>query len=139
MRFGVPFSEVDTVFFGGGLERTKIKPGTNIPAAYLDLCRQLWLHQHVGAVDHRLVARRAATARWRPTKGRYQRVNGEWGVAGDARYVRANYQFQQYIPLNKQFTLAFNAELGWGKGLNGRPFPVFKNFYSRRSGFGARL
>ena len=44
--------------------------------------------------------------------------------------MRANYQFQQYIPLNKQFTLAFNGEAGWGKGLNGQPFPVFKNFYS---------
>jgi outer membrane protein insertion porin family len=32
--------------------------------------------------------------------------------------------------LNKQFTLAFNGEAGWGKGLSGRPFPVFKNFYS---------
>jgi outer membrane protein insertion porin family len=35
MRFGVPFTETDTVFFGGGIEQTKIKPGTNIPAAYL--------------------------------------------------------------------------------------------------------
>ena len=43
------------------------------------------------------------------------------GVVGDARYLRANYQFQQYIPLNKQFTLAFNGEAGWGKGLGGRP------------------
>ena len=51
-------------------------------------------------------------------------------MAGDARYLRANYQIQQYIPLNKQFTLAFNGEAGWGKGLNGQPFPVFKNFYS---------
>ena len=52
------------------------------------------------------------------------------GVAGDARYVRANMQYQQYYPLNKQYTLAFNGELGWGKGLSDRPFPVFKNFYS---------
>ncbi len=51
-------------------------------------------------------------------------------MAGDARYVRGNYQFQQYVPLNKQFTLAFNGELGWGQGLYDRPFPVFKNFYS---------
>lgn len=35
MRFGVPFTEVDTVFFGGALEQTRIKSGTNIPAAYL--------------------------------------------------------------------------------------------------------
>ncbi|MDP2768869.1 MAG: outer membrane protein assembly factor BamA, partial [Giesbergeria sp.] len=35
IRFGVPFSETDTVFFGGALEQTRIKAGTNIPAAYL--------------------------------------------------------------------------------------------------------
>ncbi|MEZ5719629.1 MAG: outer membrane protein assembly factor BamA, partial [Burkholderiaceae bacterium] len=35
IRFGVPFSETDTVFFGGALEQTRIKSGTNIPAAYL--------------------------------------------------------------------------------------------------------
>jgi outer membrane protein insertion porin family len=57
-------------------------------------------------------------------------VAGEVGVAGDTRYVRSNYQLQQYIPLNKQFTLAFNGELGWGKGLGGQAFPVFKHFYS---------
>ncbi|HEY0823214.1 MAG TPA: BamA/TamA family outer membrane protein, partial [Ramlibacter sp.] len=51
-------------------------------------------------------------------------------VAGDARYVRTNLQYQHYIPLSRLYTVAFNGELGWGKGLNGRPFPVFKNFYS---------
>ena len=49
---------------------------------------------------------------------------------GDARYVRSNYQYQQYIPLNKKFTVAFNGEIGYGKGLGGQPYPVFKNFYS---------
>lgn len=34
------------------------------------------------------------------------------------------------MPLSKSYTLAFNGEAGWGKGLGGRPFPVFKNFYS---------
>jgi outer membrane protein insertion porin family len=51
-------------------------------------------------------------------------------VIGDNRYWRANYQYQQYVPLNKQYTVAFNSELGWGKGLSRQPFPVFKNFYS---------
>ena len=65
-----------------------------------------------------------------PNSGRLQRFNSEWGVGGDARYLKANYQYQQYVPINKQFTLAFNGEVGLGKGLNGRPFPVFKNFYA---------
>ena len=129
VRFGVPFSETDTVFFGGGLERTTIKPGTNMPAVYLayaeefgytSLAVPLTIGWSRDSRDSALV----------PNSGLYQRLNSEWSVAGDARYLRANYQIQQYIPLNKQFTLAFNGEAGWGKGLNGQPFPVFKNFYS---------
>jgi len=129
VRFGVPFSETDTVYFGGGFERITIKPGTNIPAAYLAYADKfgytsnstpLTLGWANDSRDSSLV----------PTKGTYQRLGSEWGVGGDARYLRANYQIQQYIPLNKQFTAAFNGEMGWGKGLSGRPYPVFKNFYS---------
>jgi outer membrane protein insertion porin family len=129
LRFGVPFSEVDTVYFGGSLERTQIKPGTNIPAAYLAYA------QRFGFTSSAI----PLTIGWSrddrdstivPTRGRYQRLAGEWGVAGDARYLRGNYQYQHYVPLTKQYTFAFNGELGWGKGLQDRPFPVFKNFYS---------
>lgn len=129
IRFGVPFSETDTVFFGGGLEQTSIKPGTNIPAAYLDYADRFGYNSTSVplTVGWSRDDRDSALA---PNSGRYQRLNSEWSVAGDARYVRANYQYQQYVPLNKKFTLAFNGELGLGKGMNNRPFPVFKNFYS---------
>lgn len=129
LRFGVPFSEVDTIFFGASLERTQIKPGTNIPAAYLAYANQF------GFTSYSLPltlgwSRDDRDSAIAPTSGRYQRLGSELGVAGDARYLRGNYQYQQYIPLNKQYTVAFNGELGWGKGLGGRPFPIFKNFYS---------
>jgi outer membrane protein insertion porin family len=129
LRFGVPFSEFDTVFFGGALERTTIKPGTNIPAAYLEYAERFGYTSN-GVPLTIGWARDSRDSAIAPTKGRYQRVAGEVGVAGAARYARGNYQYQQYLPLNKQFTLAFNGELGWGKGMGGRPFPVFKNFYS---------
>jgi outer membrane protein insertion porin family len=58
-----------------------------------------------------------------------QRFNSDVSTTGDARYIRANYQIQQYIPLSRKFTLALNADLGWGQGLNGRPYPLFKNYY----------
>jgi len=129
LRFGIPFSELDTVYFGGSVERTEIKPGTNIPAAYLAYAQQFGFTSTSLplSVGWSRDSRDSAIA---PTAGRYQRVAGELGLIGDARYFRGNYQFQQFIPLNKQFTLGFNGELGWGKGLSGRPFPVFKNFYS---------
>ena len=129
LRFGVPFSELDTVFFGASLERTQIKPGTNIPAAYLAYA------QRVGYISYAVPltigwARDDRDSALSPTSGRFQRLGTELGLLADARYARANYQYQQYIPLNKQFTLALNGELGWGKGLSGLPYPVFKNFYS---------
>ena len=129
LRFGVPFSEVDTVFFGGGLEQTKIKPGTNIPAYYLSYA-DAYGYSSTGVPLTIGWSRDNRDSALAPNDGRYQRLNTDWSVAGDARYIRANYQYQQYIPLNKKFTLAFNGELGWGKGMGGRPFPVFKNFYS---------
>jgi outer membrane protein insertion porin family len=129
LRFGVPFSELDTVFFGAGVERTEIIAGTNIPAAYLAYAQQFGQTSNTVPLtigwsrddrDSTLV----------PSNGRFQRFGGEWGVAGDTRYVRGNYQFQQFLSFNKQYTFAFNTELGLGKGLNGQPYPVFKNFYS---------
>lgn len=129
MRFGVPFTEVDTVFLGAGLEQTQIHAGTNIPAAYLAYADMY------GATSQAVPltlgwSRDARDSALAPSKGRFQRFNSDWSVAGDARYVRANYQYQQYVPLSRSFTLAFNGELGLGKGLYGRPFPVFKNFFS---------
>ncbi|MBA2961309.1 MULTISPECIES: outer membrane protein assembly factor BamA [Ramlibacter] len=130
MRFGIPFSEFDTVFFGANAERLEIDPGTNIPAAYLFYAAKIG-----GFTSNSLPftvgwARDSRDSALAPTNGRLQRLNGELGLIGDNRYVRANYQYQQYIPLSKQYTIAFNGELGYGKGLSGRPFPVFKNFYS---------
>ena len=129
IRFGVPFSETDTVFFGGALEQTRIKSGTNIPAAYLSYADRYGASSSAVplTIGWSRDGRDSALA---PNAGRYQRLNTDWSVAGDARYVRANYQYQQYVPLNKKFTVAFNGEVGLGKGMGGRPFPVFKNFYS---------
>jgi len=129
LRFGVPFSELDTVFFGASLERVEIKPGTNIPAAYLAYAEQFGYTSTSLPISIGW-GRDSRDSSIAPTSGRFQRVAGELGIAGDARYVRGNYQFQQYLPINKQFTVAFNGEVGWGKGLGGRPFPVFKHFYS---------
>jgi outer membrane protein insertion porin family len=130
IRFGVPFTENDTVYFGTGAESITIRQGvTALPTSwqtYKDdfgaktTSIPLTLGWSRDKRDSALV----------PTSGIYQRLNADWGIAGDVKYLRSSYQIQQYIPLNKQFTIGLNGELGWGKGLNGQNFPIFKNFYS---------
>ena len=127
IRFGVPFTEVDTVFFGAGVESWSVTPGSN-PGL-------LAYTEQYGGRSHSL----PLTLGWQrdqrdsalvPTKGWYQRVNGDWGAGGDVRYVRAVYQLQNYIALNRQYTIGLNSEFGFGKGMSGQPYPVLKNFYS---------
>lgn len=128
IRFGVPFSEYDTVFFGIGAEATSIKGSGALPNAYL-LYREQFGETSVSIPLTIGWARDQRDSALVPTTGRYSRVNLEWSAFGDARYLRANGQVQQYIPLGTRFTLGLNGEIGWGKGLNGRPYPIFKNFY----------
>jgi outer membrane protein insertion porin family len=128
VRFGVPFTEFDTVFFGIGIEQTNIGATAGIPNSYFEY-RYLY-----GPVSTALPltlgwARDQRDSALTPTAGRYQRVNVEWSVAGDVRFVRTNLQYQQFFPFWQRFTLGLNGELGWGVGQGGRPYPVFKNFY----------
>jgi outer membrane protein insertion porin family len=139
IKFGVPFSEVDTVFFGAGVERTEVEtfrgvPGFNdSPPLYLE---------YVSKFGNGVTAKTTSfplTAAWQrdsrdsalvPSRGRYQRVNLETAPAGSLRYYRAVYQDQWFRPLFRTVTLALNGEVGYGRGLQGKPFPIFKNFYA---------
>lgn len=129
IKFGLPVSEIDTVYLGMNVERTRIVPGTNIPAAYLAYANQFGF-QSWGLPFTLGWSRDSRDSALAPNSGRYQNLTGELGLLADTRYVKTDYQIQQYIPLNRQYTIALNGELGWGKGLDGQPFPVFKNFYS---------
>jgi outer membrane protein insertion porin family len=128
MRFGVPFSEIDTVYFGANLEQTSIRPGNSLPNAYVEYMQQF------GTTSNALPltvgwARDGRDSALVPTRGVFQRFNADLSAAGDARYVRTNYQIQQYTPLTKKYTLALNADLGWGQGIGDRPYPLFKNYF----------
>ena len=128
MRFGVPFTEIDTVFFGVNYEQTTINAGTYLPAAY-----QTYINDF-GTTSNALPltvgwARDGRDSALVPNRGILQRFNADLSATGDSRYLRTNYQIQQYTPLSKKFTLALNADLGWGQGISGRPYPLFKNYF----------
>ncbi|MDP4923912.1 MAG: outer membrane protein assembly factor BamA [Limnohabitans sp.] len=128
LRFGVPVTETDTVFVGINAEQTEIREGTGLPIEYSEYV------QNFGTTSSALPltlgwARDGRDSALVPTRGSLQRVNADVSVAGDVRYARASYQYQQYYPLSKKYTLAFNTDLGWGQGLKGQPYPLFKNFF----------
>jgi outer membrane protein insertion porin family len=128
MRFGVPFSEIDRVFFGANLEQTSIRPGTNLPNAYVEYMQQF------GYTSTSLPltigwARDGRDSALVPTQGVLQRFNSDLSISGDSRYIRTNYQIQQYTPITKKYTLALNADIGYGQGLSNRPYPLFKNYF----------
>ena len=134
VRFGVPFSEVDTIFFGAGVEGNEIRPGSYMPGVYSEYCGGT-ATSNTGCSKTGIPltlgwSRDNRDSALAPNAGRYQRLNLEASFMSDMRYMKANYQIQQYIPLNKKYTIALNGELGWGKGIGGNPYPIFKNFYS---------
>ena len=151
IRFGVPFSEIDTVFFGAGVEQYRFKPATNfpfqfngtffygLPQAYLDYFGCTPGDFGVLGCANDSVWGVPLTVSWSrdsrdsalvPTRGRVQRASLEWGVGGDMKYIKTAYQYQQYFPLSKQYTLAINGEVGYGRAIGSNPYPIFKNFYA---------
>jgi len=127
VRFGVPFTESDTVFFGLGAETWNVLPGSNPGLQEFTAQHGNKAQSFPLSVGWQRDQRDSALV---PTRGLYQRLNSDWGVAGDVKYIRAVYQLQNFIPLDRRFTVGLNSEFGWGKGLGGQPYPVLKNFYS---------
>jgi outer membrane protein insertion porin family len=145
VRFGVPFSEVDTVFFGAGLERYSFSPGsiaaTATPQSYRNyfgcvagpdgLVILTCTNDSVWGVPLTVGwARDDRDSALVPTRGRLQRANLEVGVGGDMQYYKGSYQYQQFYPITKQYTFAVNGEVGYAKAYGNKPYPIFKNFYA---------
>ncbi len=129
LRFGVPFTESDTVYFGLGVDRTTIVPGTLLPTAYSDFAEQFGYTSNAVPLTVGW-ARDTRDSGLVPSSGRMVRVTGEWSVAGELLYARATTQVQQYFPLSKKITLALNGELSMGAATTDKPYPLFKNYYS---------
>ncbi|HEY8024500.1 MAG TPA: outer membrane protein assembly factor BamA [Burkholderiaceae bacterium] len=139
VTFGVPFTEFDRVFFGVGVERTKVQtfkntPGYNdSPLLYQEYVDQFGDGREADTTSFPLTVSWARDSRdsvLTPTRGQFQRANFEIAPVGTLRYYRAVYQNQYYRPIASWITLALNGEFDYGRGLNGKPFPVFKNFYA---------
>ena len=87
VRFGVPFSEYDTVFFGAGIEQTVIGTASGLPNQYFEY--RFRYGERSTALPLTLGwSRDSRDSVLTPTAGRYQRVNIEWSAAARATSSR---------------------------------------------------
>ncbi|MFL9925122.1 outer membrane protein assembly factor BamA [Herbaspirillum lusitanum] len=152
VKFGIPFSELDRVFFGIGIENTNVSTDLTSPTLYRQYVRDFGNAGAAGCAVTDVSSNASCgigsastlsfplTVAWQrdgrdsalvPTQGRYQRANLEVSAIGSLRYYRASYQHQYFQPMfSKAVTLALNGELDYGRGIGSKPYPVFKNYYA---------
>jgi outer membrane protein insertion porin family len=130
LKFGIPFSEVDTVYFGAGFEQNRLDVDANTPAAYQQYV------QAFGRISNNIPltigwSRDARDSALVPSRGYFTQANAEYGTPiGATEYYKADIQAQYYYSFARGFVLGLNFQGGYGHGLGGKPYPIFKNYYA---------
>jgi len=130
LKFGIPFSEVDTVFFGVGFEQDRLDVDAYTPQSYIDYVNEF------GRVSNNVPltigwSRDARDSALVPSRGYFLQANAEYGTPiGATLYYKTDVQAQYYYSFARGFVLGLNFQAGYGNGLGGKPYPIFKNYYA---------
>lgn len=130
LKFGIPFSEVDTVYFGAGVEQDRIDTDAATPQSYKDYVTDF------GRISTNVPltvgwSRDSRDSALVPSKGYFTQANAEYGTPiGGAEYYKADLQAQYYYSFARGFVLGLNFQGGYGNGIGSKPFPIFKNYYA---------
>ena len=129
VRFGYPYTSIDTFVFGLAVDYTRYSVGPNAPTR---------LASYVNTYGAN-VATLPGTVAWiRDTRdsaiytraGRLQNAGVELGLpGGNVQYWRANYVERWYYPIAKAYTLYLRGDVGTARGLN-KPLPFNKRYYA---------
>ncbi|MFP3245964.1 MAG: outer membrane protein assembly factor BamA [Paraburkholderia sp.] len=130
LKFGVPFSESDMVYFGTGIEQNRLDVDSTTPQSYIDYVNDF------GRVSNNV----PLTLGWSrdnrdsalvPSRGYFTQFNAEYGTPiARTTYYKTDLQAQYYYSFAKGFVLGLNFQGGYGNGLGGEPYPIFKNYYA---------
>ena len=138
IKFGVPYTEVDRVFFGTGIEAFQIKTTVNTPQPYLTYAESYGIAApgYPATLNTYNIpvtvgwARDGRDSSLIPSTGSLEQLSGEVGTpAGNMTFYRLFGQYQKYHSFSKGNILSFNGEVGYGQGYGNHPFPITKNYY----------
>ena len=130
LKFGVPFSEADTVYFGLGIEQDRIDTDSSSPQSYKDYVSEF------GRVSNNFPltvgwSRDTRDSALVPGRGYYLQSNAEVGTPiGSTEYYKTDMQAQYYYSFVRGFVFGVNLQGGYGNGFDGKPYPIFKNYYA---------
>ena len=138
IKFGVPYTEVDRVFFGTGAEAFQIQTTSNTPVPYLTYAQSYGIAPpgYPGTLTTWNVpltvgwSRDGRDSALIPSDGSLEQLNGEVGTpVGNMTFYRVYGQYQKYHSFSKGNILSFNGEVGYGQGYGNHPFPITKNYF----------
>lgn len=130
VRFGIPFTEVDRVVFGLSYDQTKLMFGSLNPTRLLQYA-SVFGNNSTAIIATGGWVRDSRDSATNPTRGGvYRAVMDVATPAGDVKYTKYTLAAQKFIPLNKDYTFAFNTEYNTGDGYGGKPYPLLRNFYA---------
>jgi outer membrane protein insertion porin family len=138
IKFGVPYTEVDRVFFGSGIEAFQIQTTINTPVPYLNYAQRYGIAApgYPATLTTYNVpltigwARDGRDSALIPSDGSLQQLSGEVGTpVGNMTFYRLFGQYQKYHSFSKGNILSFNGEVGYGDAYGSNPFPITKNYY----------
>lgn len=130
-RIGVPFTEIDSLSFGLGIDGTTITsyPGLS-PARIINYVNRFGSGNStiLGSMGWGRDTRDSAIY---TTSGGIQRASIETGLPGGTlRYYKIGYQNQRYFPLTRTLTGYLSGDIGYANGLDGKGLPFFRNYYA---------
>ncbi len=138
IKFGVPYTEVDRVFFGTGFEAFQVKTTSNTPVPYLNYAESYGIAApgYPATLNTYNVP---VTVGWSrdgrdssliPSTGSLQQLSAEVGTpAANMTFYRLYGQYQKYHSFSKGNILSFNSEVGYGQAYGNNPYPIVKNYY----------
>ena len=128
LSFGVPISEFDRIYGGANIERNTIGLYDNSPLAYRE-----YVYNYGDTTTAVILntgwskdTRDSAIA---PTRGSFTRLKADLGTV-NLKYYMLGAQQQLYVPIGRDYTLAFNALFDYGKSYSDLQYPIFKNVYA---------
>jgi len=129
LNFGVPITEFDRIFLGANYEHDSVGLYENSPQAYQQFV------EDYGQTTNSLILNAGWSKDTRdsalyPTKGAFTRLSATAGTFS-LKYYMLSAQQQYFLPIGRDYTLAFNALFDYGNAYGGdKPFPIIKDVYA---------